>query len=99
VDLRLWDSFEELAAAAAPGAGFWFLSTKAPRSPWQAAFKAGDYLVFGCETRGLPEPLLAAAGERALCIPMLPGATRSLNLATSVAIVLYEALRQQGVEW
>jgi len=99
VDLRLWDSFEDLTAAAEPTAGFWFLSTKAPRSPWQAAFKAGDYLVFGCETRGLPEALLAAAAERALCIPMLPGATRSLNLATSVAIVLYEALRQQGVEW
>jgi tRNA (cytidine/uridine-2'-O-)-methyltransferase len=99
VDLRLWDSFEDLTAAAEPTAGFWFLSTKAPRSPWQAAFKAGDYLVFGCETRGLPEPLLAAAAERALCIPMLPGATRSLNLATAVAIVLYEAIRQQGVEW
>ena len=99
VDLRLWDSFEDLSAAADPAAGFWFLSTKAPRSPWQAAFKAGDYLVFGCETRGLPESLLAATAERSLCIPMQPGATRSLNLATAVAIVLYEALRQQKVEW
>lgn len=99
VDLRLWDSFEELRAAAEPAAGFWFLSTKAARSPWQAAFKAGDYLVFGSETRGLPEPLLAATADQSLCIPMLPGATRSLNLATSVAIVLYEALRQQNVEW
>ncbi|KAB2640328.1 MAG: tRNA (cytidine(34)-2'-O)-methyltransferase [Verrucomicrobia bacterium] len=99
VDLRLWDSFEELTAAAEPAAGFWFLSTKATRSSWQAAFKPGDYLVFGCETRGLPEPILAAAGERALCIPMRPGGTRSLNLATSVAIVLYEAVRQQNVEW
>ncbi|MEI6608007.1 MAG: TrmH family RNA methyltransferase, partial [Verrucomicrobiota bacterium] len=77
----------------------WFLSTKAARSPWQAAFKAGDYLVFGSETRGLPEPLLAATTDQSLCIPMRPGATRSLNLATSVAIVLYEALRQQNVEW
>ena len=99
VDLRLWDSFEELTAAAEPAAGFWFLSTKAARSPWQAAFKAGDYLVFGSETRGLPEPLLAATTDQSLCIPMRPGATRSLNLATSVAIVLYEALRQQNVEW
>jgi tRNA (cytidine/uridine-2'-O-)-methyltransferase len=99
VDLRVWDSFEALRAAADPAAGFWFLSTKAATSPWQAAFQAGDYLVFGCETRGLPESLLADAGGHALCIPMKPGGTRSLNLATAVAIVLYEALRQQGPEW
>jgi tRNA (cytidine/uridine-2'-O-)-methyltransferase len=99
VDLHVWDGFAELQAAADPTAGFWFLSTKAQKSPWQAAFKPGDYLVFGCETRGLPEAMLAAAGERTLCIPMRPGGTRSLNLATSVAIVLYEAVRQQAPAW
>lgn len=96
VDLRVWDSLDELRAAAAPEAAFWYLSTKAGRTPWEVAFKAGDYLVFGCETRGLPEAVLAAAGEQALTIPMLPGPVRSLNLATAVAITLYEGLRQQG---
>ncbi|MEI6653812.1 MAG: tRNA (cytidine(34)-2'-O)-methyltransferase [Verrucomicrobiota bacterium] len=99
VDLRVWDDFEALRDAADPAASFWFLSTKAQASPWQAAFQPGDYLVFGCETRGLPESLLHAAADHTLCIPMQPGGTRSLNLSTSVAIVLYEALRQQNPQW
>lgn len=99
VKLRVWPSFDELRATAEDGARFWFLSTKASRSPWQADFRPGDYLVFGRETRGLPEPLIAAAGDRALRIPMAPGGTRSLNLATAIAIVLYEAARQQAPDW
>lgn len=99
VDLRVWDSMADLLAAAEPSAACWYLSTKARRSPWQVAFRPGDYLIFGCETRGLPETMVAAAGEQALCIPMKPGGIRSLNLATAVAITLYEALRQQGPEW
>jgi tRNA (cytidine/uridine-2'-O-)-methyltransferase len=99
VKLQVWKSFDELRAAADPNAQFWFLSTKATRSPWQAAFQAGDYLVFGRETRGLPESLIAEAGEQALRIPMAPGGTRSLNLSTAVAIILYEAARQQNPEW
>jgi len=99
VKLRVWKSFDELRAAAGNDARFWFLSTKATRSPWQAEFKAGDYLVFGRETRGLPEDVIAAAGENALRIPMAPGGTRSLNLSTAVAIVLYEAARQQDPGW
>ena len=99
VKLQVWKSFDELRAAADHDAQFWFLSTKATRSPWQAAFQAGDYLVFGRETRGLPESLIAEAGEQALRIPMAPGGTRSLNLSTAVAIILYEAARQQNPEW
>jgi tRNA (cytidine/uridine-2'-O-)-methyltransferase len=99
VKLQVWKSFDELRASADPNAQFWFLSTKATRSPWQAAFQAGDYLVFGRETRGLPESLIAEAGEQALRIPMAPGGTRSLNLSTAVAITLYEAARQQNPEW
>ena len=99
VKLQVWKSFHELRATADPNAQFWFLSTKATRSPWQAAFQAGDYLVFGRETRGLPESLIAEAGEQALRIPMAPGGTRSLNLSTAVAIILYEAARQQNPEW
>lgn len=99
VKLRVWQSFADLRQAADPTAGFWFLSTKATATPWQAAFRPGDYLIFGKETRGLPEDLVAAAGDHALRIPMAPGGTRSLNLSTAIAIVLYEAVRQQGVDW
>ena len=99
VKLRVWKSFGELQATAEPAAGFWYLSTKASASPWQAAFQPGDYLVFGRETMGLPEKLVRAAGERALRIPMAPGGTRSLNLSTAIGIVLYEAVRQQAPEW
>lgn len=99
VKLRVWKSFGELQAAAGPAAGFWYLSTKGSASPWQAAFQPGDYLVFGRETMGLPGELVRAAGERALRVPMAPGGTRSLNLSTAVAIVLYEAVRQQAPEW
>ncbi|MFC7338380.1 tRNA (cytidine(34)-2'-O)-methyltransferase [Haloferula chungangensis] len=96
VDLRVWDSFDELRIAADAGARFWFLSTKAQRSHWDAEFRDGDYLVFGCESRGLPEGLIHEAGEQAVRIPMKEGGTRSLNLSTAVGIVLYEAVRQVG---
>ncbi len=72
---------------------FWFLSTKAPRAYVQAHFQDGDFLVFGRETAGLDETLLRAYSERCLRIPMRADA-RSLNLANSVAVVAYEALRQ-----
>jgi tRNA (cytidine/uridine-2'-O-)-methyltransferase len=99
VKLKTWKSFDDLRAAAGPAARFWYLSTKAASSPWQAEFQPGDYLVFGRETKGLPENLIAAAGDHALRIPMAPGGTRSLNLSTAIAIVLYEAVRQQEPEW
>jgi tRNA (cytidine/uridine-2'-O-)-methyltransferase len=99
VKLHVWKSFDELRATADRNAQFWFLSTKATSSPWQAKFQPGDYLVFGRETKGLPEELVADAGDHALRIPMAPGGTRSLNLATAVAIVLYEAARQQNPAW
>jgi tRNA (cytidine/uridine-2'-O-)-methyltransferase len=77
-----------------PDSRFLYFTTKAtrPYSDWQ--FEAGDCLVFGRETRGLPEHVLDANAERCLTIPMPNPAVRSLNLATSVGIVLYEALRQ-----
>jgi tRNA (cytidine/uridine-2'-O-)-methyltransferase len=79
---------------ALPDARFIYLTTKAERSYTNWRFAPNDCLVFGRETRGLPEELLRANWERCLKIPMLNQNVRSLNLATSVAIVLYEALRQ-----
>ncbi|MFZ9941615.1 MAG: tRNA (cytidine(34)-2'-O)-methyltransferase [Luteolibacter sp.] len=99
VDLRVWESFDELKKSAAVDTAFWLLSTKASANPWQAKFKAGDYLVFGKETSGLPADWISKAGDQALRIPMSPGGTRSLNLSTAVAIILYEAVRQQNPEW
>ena len=77
------------------GHNFYFLSTKAPRSYTEVQFTPDDMLVFGKETKGLPETLLQAHWDTAVRIPMISEA-RSLNLSNSVAIVAYEALRQQN---
>ena len=73
----------------------WCLSTKAPRCYTEAEFEDGCYLFFGKETRGLPESFLEEHRERCVRIPMRAEA-RSLNLSNSVAITVFEALRQQG---
>ena len=83
-------------ASALPGARFIYLTTKAAKSYADWSFETRDCLVFGRETRGLPEDVLRANWEHCLTIPMLNPKVRSLNLATAVAIVLYEALRQTG---
>ena len=93
VDVRLWDSFAELYGARSTEARFFFLTTKTKRSYCEVDFRRGDFLVFGRETKGLPEPLLKAHVKELLTIPM--EGTRSLNLATAVGIVLFEAARQQ----
>lgn len=79
-----------------PEARFIYLSTKAEQPYFDWGFQGDDCLVFGCETRGLPESVLRGNWDRCLTIPMLNSNVRSLNLATSVGIVLYEALRQTG---
>lgn len=93
VDVRLWDSFEDLQRAQQADVRMFFLTTKSDRAYCDVCFQPGDFFVFGRETKGLPEPLLAAHAEQLLTIPMQ--GTRSLNLATAVAIVLFEAVRQQ----
>lgn len=75
-------------------ARFFFLTTKVRRPYFDMNFERGDFLVFGRETKGLPEEVLNANAELCLTIPMQ--GTRSLNLATAVAIVLFEAVRQIG---
>ena len=92
VDVKLWDSFEQLRNENA-GGRFFFLTTKSDRAYYDVKFRPRDFLVFGRETKGLPESLLAAHRDELLTIPMR--GTRSLNLATAVGIVLFEAVRQQ----
>ena len=81
---------------ALPAARFIYLTTKAHRPYTDWRFISGDCLIFGRETRGLPEDLLRANASHCLTIPLANPNVRSLNLATSVAIVLSEALRQTG---
>jgi tRNA (cytidine/uridine-2'-O-)-methyltransferase len=80
--------------AALPRSRFVYLTTKTEKKYTDFQFQADDCLVFGRETRGLPEDLLRANWKRCLTIPMPNKNVRSLNLATSVGIVLFEALRQ-----
>jgi len=94
VDVRIWASFSELRAAQAADAHYFFLTTKTKRPYFAERFEPGDFLVFGRETKGLPESLLQTNVERLLTIPMR--STRSLNLSTAVAIVLFEAVRQNA---
>ena len=88
------DSFEEIEAAY-PDARFFLLSTHAKKSYADVVYQDGDFLVFGKETAGLGQALLTRRAEDAVRIPMREG-LRSLNLSNSVALVLYEALRQSG---
>ncbi|HQU93563.1 MAG TPA: tRNA (cytidine(34)-2'-O)-methyltransferase [Pyrinomonadaceae bacterium] len=81
---------------AYPEASFVYLTTKSERPYTDRQFNDGDFLVFGPETRGLPSEVLAANIENCLTIPMANANVRSLNLATSVGIVLFEAIRQSS---
>ena len=78
-----------------PGARIWYATTKAKRAYTEVNFGPDDHIMFGRESAGIPEEILVDNEEYCIRIPMLP-AIRSLNLANSVAIVLYEALRQNG---
>lgn len=95
VNLHRWDSLQQLQQEH-PGGRFWYTSKKATKSYTNVEFLPADFFVFGKETFGLPEALLATEAERAILIPISSPAVRSLNLANSAAIILYEALRQTG---
>jgi len=93
VKVTTWDSLDALFASQSSDARNFFLTTKCDRPYYEEQFRAGDFLIFGRETKGLPESLLAAHPDWRLTIPMT-NKTRSLNLATAVGIVLFEAMRQ-----
>jgi tRNA (cytidine/uridine-2'-O-)-methyltransferase len=86
------DAFLDATSAARR----WYISKRATRIYTQADFVRGDVLIFGKETQGLPNDLLAREPERCLRIPMRPDSVRSLNLSTAVGIVAYAALAQIG---
>ena|ERR1043166_5690759 len=94
VQVKTWKTFEQLQRGQPADARYFFLTTKSTRPYFEIEFKPNDFLVFGRETKGLPEALLTANPSSTITIPMC--GTRSLNLATAVAIVLFEAVRQQG---
>ena len=94
VDISYYDSVEEVFAKH-PASNFYFFTTKAEKTHSDVAYKEGDFLVFGKETKGLPEPLLRAHYENCVRIPTI-GEIRSLNLSNSVAVAVYEAWRQNG---
>ena len=95
VDITYYDSIEEVMDKFYNGNNFWFFSTKAKNVHSNVSYKDGDFLVFGKETKGLPEPLLEKHYDECVRLPMMSD-TRSLNLSNSVCVGVYEALRQLG---
>lgn len=92
VDLKIWESWEEFQEKN-PNANIYFATTKTKQKYSDVTFKDDDFVMFGPESRGIPEDILNAHKENCITIPMIPMG-RSLNLSNSAAIVLYEALRQ-----
>ena len=88
-----WTAFQEKLPTVAR---LWFIESGGPRRYSEVTFVSDDYLVFGRETAGLPKKLLEANREKWLRIPMFNPRARSLNLSNCVALVLFDALRQQG---
>lgn len=93
VDWVKHPTFDDFLAAVSP-ARLWAIDNPAPTSYTHATFADGDVLLFGSESKGLPESVRERFADRLLGIPMKTAAVRSLNLATAVGVVLYEALRQ-----
>ena len=96
VTWQRWANWTTFMAQLPAGVRLWFIESDGPQLYSEAKFGADDYLVFGRETAGLPKQLLEQHRERWLRIPMFNPEARSLNLSNCVALVLFEALRQQG---
>jgi tRNA (cytidine/uridine-2'-O-)-methyltransferase len=91
-----WANWEAFKSTVPAHARFWFVESGGSKRYTDVRFGANDYLVFGRETAGLPKALLETNREAWLRIPMFNKQSRSLNLSNCVALLLYEALRQQG---
>ena len=91
-----WPDWAAFRQAVPDNTRLWFVESNGPRLYTEASFAADDYLVFGRETAGLPKKLLRENPNCWLRIPMFHAQARSLNLSNCVALVLFEALRQQG---
>jgi tRNA (cytidine/uridine-2'-O-)-methyltransferase len=96
VQWHRWPAWQAFRKSLPPDARLWFVESNGPRLYTEARFAPQDYLVFGRETAGLPRQLLAQNRDRWLRIPMFNPQARSLNLSNCAALVLFEALRQQG---
>ena len=96
VEWHRWKNWNAFAESVPDHARLWFIESNGPMLYSQVRFLANDYLVFGRETAGLPKKLLQENPQRWLRIPMFNPKARSLNLSNCVALVLFEALRQQG---
>ncbi len=94
LDVTLWPDFESLISQLTAGREIYYMTTKGGQVYSEKSFGNNVVLVFGRETKGLPEPLLLARPDRCLRIPML-SQYRSLNLSNAVAVAAYEVLRQQ----
>jgi tRNA (cytidine/uridine-2'-O-)-methyltransferase len=94
LDWEAVDSWNEVRQKL-PDAGVWYLTKTAQRPVWDAELSRGDILLFGSESHGLPSSILAEQPSNNLCLPMLE-TVRSLNLASTVNTVVYEAVRQFG---
>lgn len=97
VKLKVWDSLEDFLSGN-KNAVLYYLSTKAKKVYTEVRYKDGDFLLFGKETKGLPEEMIFNNPDRAITIPIDKRNIRSLNLATAVGIVLFEALRQNNFQ-
>ncbi len=93
-----WPSWPDFESKLPAGARLWFIESQGPTLYTEAEFSLADYLIFGRETAGLPAMLLEEHRDSWLRIPMFNSKARSLNLSNCVALVLFEALRQQGFE-
>ncbi|HKI69903.1 MAG TPA: tRNA (cytidine(34)-2'-O)-methyltransferase [Verrucomicrobiae bacterium] len=96
VEWHRWANWKAFEQKLLPGVCLWFIESGGPKLYSEADLGADDYLVFGRETAGLPRQLLEKNRDRWLRIPMFNAQSRSLNLSNCAALVLFEALRQQG---
>ncbi len=98
VTWKKWPHWSSFVDQMSPDSTLWLIESDGGKSYSEVSFGPDDYLVFGRETAGLPSALIQQYREHWLRIPMMNQEARSLNLSNSVAIVLYEALRQQGFQ-